>query len=108
VYRYTCTSVYYEQTVHLYLRILRANREGQSVSPCPQGVGRAAAMTRNGSGKNGSARYRAKFVAPFSRQMRLLCGRLLRNMYRHPFLLKVGRCRLKPAEPPRVETVLAS
>ena len=48
-------------------------------------------MTRNGSGKNGSgsARYRAKFVAPFSRQMRLLCGRLLRNMYRHPFLLKV-------------------
>ena len=45
-----------------------------------------------GGGSNGGSRNthtRERYHAPFWRQMRLLCGRLLRNMYRHPFLLTV-------------------
>jgi len=56
---------------------------------------RASAM--RGKGRGGAANDHAKgrqdanvkYMAPFSKQMRLLCGRLLRNLARHPFLLTV-------------------
>ena len=50
---------------------------------------RSAGGGRRGSGDGDARKSRERYHAPFWRQMRLLCGRLLRNMYRHPFLLTV-------------------
>ena len=51
-------------------------------------MGSRGAGGRHGGGGARKSREE-RYHAPFWRQMRLLCGRLLRNMYRHPFLLTV-------------------
>ena len=54
----------------------------------------ASVAARAAGGPTGAGRFAfekggSKKTAPFSKQLRLLCGRLLRKLFRHPFLIGV-------------------
>ena len=75
-------------------RVASLVRAAEERATNERGAGGVAMGSRNAGGgrfrRGGAARKsRERYHAPFWRQMRLLCGRLLRNMYRHPFLLTV-------------------